>query len=66
MLVSPLPLVGGVLGQSDVNLGLELIAKVTVLKLKQKQPTLKNTTTLGLNETLSLDLLNMLLYEESI
>lgn len=31
VLVGPLPLVGGVLGQSDINLGLELIAKVTVL-----------------------------------
>lgn len=30
-MVSPLPLVGGVLGQSHVNLGLELISKVTVL-----------------------------------
>lgn len=31
VLVGPLPLVGGVLGQSYINLGFELIAEVTVL-----------------------------------
>lgn len=31
MLVGSLPLIGGVLGQSDIHLGLELVAKVTVL-----------------------------------
>lgn len=36
-MVSPLPLVGGVLGQSHINLGLELISKITVLKWEGKK-----------------------------
>lgn len=39
VLVGPLPLVGGVLGQSHVNLGLELISKVTVLLVDKQQVT---------------------------